>query len=250
MNPENKEEIHRAIKESKGVIVIPPLENRPTWYDDMDRCFKCLEETRPEVAILISSAGVGAISGVRPEHQYHEVFKCMAEMEEKFKKVGSNKKWAILRKTVPQQYLLHYSRLIQETGCLMLPIGNGKCPYVSLDDVACAAGKLICNPPSSFHTYTLTGPEILDGQRLVEHLNRTVEANVEYQNISPQLAERYLRHELGEESIKWVYFTMGMLELIKNNKLDHPTDDVKKILGHEPRRVDTMLKEFAQLFKP
>jgi hypothetical protein len=250
MNQQNKSEVEKIAKSAKGVVVIPPLESRPNWYEEMEECLDCLKRASPQIAIMISSAGVSAgESGGLTTGRYSKIFKELGQLEQKFKQAGESKKWAIVRNVPPQEFMLHYSRLIQETGTLMLPTGSGKCAFVSLRDLAQGVCNLIMNP-KSFHTYTFTGPESLDGKQLVEHLNRNVEAKVEYKNVEPQFAERYLRSEFSENSIALVYMYLGYFELIKNNKLSFTTDDLKKVGNKEPRKVDALFKDFAQLFRP
>jgi hypothetical protein len=250
INQQNKSHIEQIAKSAKGVVVIPPFETRPNWYEDMEECLDCLKRASPQVAIMISSAGVAeAESGLLSTGRYSGVFKQLGQLEQKFKQAGESKKWAIVRKVPPQEFMLHYSRLVQETGTLMLPTGSGKCAFVSLHDVTLGVCNLIMNP-KSFHIYTFTGPEALDGKQLVEHLNRNVEAQVEFKNVEPQFTERYLLSEFSETSTALVHLYLGHFELIKNNKLSFTTEDLKKVGNKEPRKVDALLKDFAQLFKP
>jgi hypothetical protein len=250
INPQNKSEVEKIAKSAKGVVVIPPLESRPNWYEEMEECLDCLKRASPQVAVMLSSAGVSAgETGGLATGRYSEIFKKLGHVEEKFKQAGESKKWAIVRNVPPQEFMLHYSRLIQETGTLMLPTGSGKCAFVSLHDVTRGVVNLIMNP-KGFHTYTFTGPEALDGKQLVDHLNRNIEAQVSYENVEPQFTERYLRTEFPDNSIAIVHLYLGLFELIKSNKLSHTTDDMKKISNKEPRKVDELFKDFAQLFRP
>lgn len=81
-------------------------------------------------------------------------------------------------------------------------------------------------------------------------INQSVEAKVSFKPIDTPFARRYLRYELGEQAIALVDYYLVMLCLLKDGKLDFTTDDVKKIVGREPEKLDVMFKEYSQLFRP
>jgi hypothetical protein len=248
MNHQNESLLHDIVKNAKGTVIIPPYENRPDWDRKMQMCLEHLQKCSPSVVVLLSCAAVGAMDNIKEQPSAAE-FKKLEQVENKFKEIGKNKKWSIVRHDLPQEFLLHYSRLIQETGTLMLPTGNGKCPYVSIKDITMAVSCLI-HTPKSFNTYTVTGPESLSGSKLVDYLNKEVHGQFSFKEVREQYAERYLRTEFSEKSSALVHLYLGNFELIKNGKLEKPTEDFKKITGQQPRQVDSMIKNFAQLFRP
>jgi hypothetical protein len=257
MNCQNESLLLNIAKNAKGVVVIPPYENRPDWDRKLMTGLSYLKKANPSVAVMISEAGVSAADNIEEEPNQQQ-FKYLAKFESEFKELGKDKQWSILRKTPPQEFLLHYSNLVQDTGMLMLPIGDGKCPFVSMKDIGVAVMHLIQNPKKSDksgNVYTLTGPEALSGQKLVERLNKEAqiksgEGQLSFKDVKPLYAERYLRIEFPQKASALVHFYLGNFELIKQSKLEKTTDDFKKITGEQPRQVDELIKDFAQLFQP
>jgi NAD dependent epimerase/dehydratase family enzyme len=130
-----------------------------------------------------------------------------------------------------------------------LPIEKSKASYLSLRDVGNSIWALI-SKPSSFHIYSLTGPESITGQEIASRISQVVEAKVDYKPIDYKFARRYLRSELGDQAIALVDYYIVMMSLLKAGKLDFTTDEVKKITKKDPLKIDALFKDYSQLFRP
>jgi uncharacterized protein YbjT (DUF2867 family) len=260
MNCQNESLLLDITKNAKGVVIIPAFENRPDWDRKLRVCLSYLKEANPSVAIMLSSAAIPVLDNIKEEPSVRQL-KWLAEAEAEFREIGKDKHWSVVRFVLPQEFLLHYSHLIQETGMLMLPTGQGKCPYISMMDVSLAVVELIHNPKQmekSSRIYTLTGPEPLGGQHLAERISNSArfqsrggeEGQIQFKNVNPIYAERYLRTEFSEKSSALVHMYLANFEVIKNSKLEKGTEDFKKITGGQPKKIDVMIKNFAQLFQP
>jgi hypothetical protein len=243
-------QLSNVIKNVSGIVVIPPLENRPQWNADLDAIFSLIKESNTSASVIyLSSLYSEPSKSLEDEEPQEDIFKKLHLAEKNFASIAQKKKWAVLRTTFVQEFLLHYSKLIQETGSLLLPIAKAKCSYLSLADVSSSIWALIAKP-KEFDIYTLTGPESIDGEKIADILGQQTKAKVSFSPIDPPFAKRYLRYELGDQAMALVDYYMAMFTLVKSKKLDVVTDDVSKITGKSPHKIDALFSNYAQLFKP
>jgi hypothetical protein len=120
----NQSRIDDIVRKVQGIVVIPPLENRPEWDKEAERCIDHIAKSNPKIVIYLSSV-YGGDKGSQGIHatdyeRGKEILDKLSKVEKKFEEVGKSKSWAVLRTTFMQEFLLHYSRLIQETGTLLV----------------------------------------------------------------------------------------------------------------------------------
>jgi uncharacterized protein YbjT (DUF2867 family) len=246
---ESASEIGKLMKSADASVIVPAYHYGPNWQRATKSAIDALKQSNQSKATLLSclSVEVGSGSFVNKLKEIEQAFTDAAG--------GSNKSFTILRSSVPQQIFLLWSRLIQETGSLMAPIGNGKCAYVDFCDVAHCAAAVLSGRSSSaekgIQVYKLTGPESIDGEAFVRKLNQNAQVQFKYSDIEPRLAERFLRTELGEQaSYEAIEAMMNVFDLIKKNKYEVTTQDVKKLTGQDANPIDNMIKRYADLFRP
>jgi hypothetical protein len=96
-----------------GIIVIPPMENYPLWDDYCMRLFRRLKSTIHSACVFLSCYGLEV--GKDMPH-----LDKLASLEKAYKDIAQKKPFSILRVQLLQQSMLHFSRLIQETGQLLV----------------------------------------------------------------------------------------------------------------------------------
>jgi hypothetical protein len=246
---ESSSDIGKLMKSADASVIVPAYNYGPNWQRATKSAIDALKESNQSKAALLSglSVEVGSGSYVNKLKEIEKAFTDAAG--------GGSKSFAILRCSVPQQIFLLWSRLIQETGSLMAPIGHGKCAYVDGCDIAgCAVAAIAGHSSSSekgVQIYKLTGPESIDGETFVRKLNQNAQVEFKYSDIDPRLAERFLRTELGEQvSYDAIQAMMEIFDLIKKNKYEVTSQDVKKLTGQDARPIDKMIKRYADLFRP
>lgn len=186
------------------------------------------------------------------EEQYKHLHQ-LAEIEEMIKR-GGFQNMCITRIGFPQQLMFLLSHRIQDRGQLPLPTARGKFAPVSLKDCAMATAKLLSNAGESGggnkHCYQFTGKRLVTGQKLVEHANRVLEAEIDYQDVNMDEFRQILKQEAEELNEFALECIVEKMQLIKENKLAVRTDDLEKIMGRKPMDLETFFRENARDFKP
>jgi len=219
--------------------------------------------------ILISCAGAETNDKLRHLHEY-------AEIEKEFRNQGYN--WqCVLRNEFPQNWFHAWAQPVEDKGQFPLSTGRDrKFAPVRLEDVCCALKDIIRGEESNNNRhnkqiYTLTGPETLNGPKIVEELNQVVQGRVNYQDVDRQQMERILRslrereeaqrggrddddsnrdYFEGQPTDCQIQTILDYFEYVKSGKADRTTEDLRKLTGREGQRVEQFFKEHASEFRP
>jgi uncharacterized protein YbjT (DUF2867 family) len=135
--------------------------------------------------------------------------------------------WTILRPTwFAQNFTEDLFTPFMRTGRLALPAGEGREPFVDLEDVADVAVEALTDPRHGGRTYELSGPELLSFREAVALLG----GGVEY---IPVTAEEFTRENagFGEE---FAEYTASLLVDIANGANAYLSDGVQQVLGRAP----------------
>jgi uncharacterized protein YbjT (DUF2867 family) len=84
-----------------------------------------------------------------------------------------------------QTFTLFAWDTIEKAGVISNPTGDGKMPLVDVRDVARVAVKALTEPGHAGHTYDLTGPEALDGERMAEILTAVLGRPISFLPAAP-----------------------------------------------------------------
>jgi len=212
-----------------------------------------------------------------------------AEIEREFKNRGYN--WTcILRTEFPQDWFHAWSYPVEAKGEFPLYIGQDrKFAPIRIADLSCAVkdivrenentstvAKMLGGNKHNNQTYTLTGPESATGPRIVEALNRAVQANVTFKDVDRNQMEQVLRSLRDDEPQKQRYTRsqaregaddnrryfegqptdvqiltiLDFFDYVKAGKADRVTDDLRKITGRDGQRVETFFKDNSSEFRP
>ncbi|CAG8674321.1 14930_t:CDS:2 [Cetraspora pellucida] len=130
--------------------------------------------------------------------------KCLREFREMERKAESIvDRHCILRSALFVQCLHYFSKRIIEKNQLTLPIRReSRMAPIHLNDVYCSIHRIICDEHCQLRDmdknhqkrhYTLTGPESISTNTLIDMMNVVTDARIEFMEIKRQECEEYLR---------------------------------------------------------
>jgi hypothetical protein len=126
----SSDEVKKFIQSGDAVVIIPNAQYIPEFDVAVNKALEALESVKPARAILLSMSVVEAIEGApnKPRvvtpliaEKYPNIYK-LKKIEDKFLSIGKGsgqKDYVIVRSSPPQQVMLVFARLLQETGRMM-----------------------------------------------------------------------------------------------------------------------------------
>ncbi len=154
--------------------------------------------------------------------------------------------WTHLRPAGFMQNFLMLAPVIAAEGILPQPTGDGKAAYIDARDVAEVASVVLLTPGHEGKIHTLTGPESLSGEEVVERLSSALQKTIRFANVPPAAA-RSTMIEAGMP--EWL--ADGLLELYDTQRrggLAETTSTVSEILGRPPRTLEAFAADHAEAF--
>jgi len=243
-NLDDKRSLENSLKDAKTILLL--ISMREQAKQDMQNTLEaCKANNNIRNAVLWSKVGVD-----HAEKEKH--FQQLKEIEEMVKRSGIQNV-CVCRIGFAQQMLFLLSRYIQDRGILPLPTERGKFAPVSLRDCGHATADILASSNDmSGHkhkTYRFTGNQLLNGRKLVEHANRVLQAEIEYEDIKLEDFRNLLKenHELNEFQVECI---IEMMELIKEGKYNIRSQDLDKILGRQPMDIEKFFRDNADSFRP
>ncbi|MFA9269190.1 MAG: SDR family oxidoreductase [Baekduiaceae bacterium] len=125
-------------------------------------------------------------------------------------------------------------------GVIAGPAGDGRCAWVSRDDVADVAVAVLTTPGHDGLTYELTGPEAHTLTWAAEQLTRVTGREVRYvdETVEQAYASRAKYDAPPFEVDGWVTSYLA----VKAGELDVVTDTVERLAGHAPQALPEFLE--------
>ncbi len=125
-------------------------------------------------------------------------------------------------------------------GVIAGPAGDGRCAWVSRDDVADVAVAVLTIPGHDGLTYELTGPEAHTLTWAAEQLTRVTGREVRYvdETVEQAYASRAKYDAPPFEVDGWVTSYLA----VKAGELDVVTDTVERLAGHPPQALPEFLE--------
>ncbi|WP_431901075.1 NAD(P)H-binding protein [Nonomuraea sp. bgisy101] len=146
----------------------------------------------------------------------------------------SDTAWTILR---PTWFMQNFSEDPMLTGPVAagdvrLPAGEGKEPFVDLEDVADVAVAALTGQGHDGQIYELSGPEAITWREAVGEVARAAGRAIGY---TPLSVARY-REEAAALGYPAEYTALlgELFEHIRQGRADHVSDGVQRVLGREP----------------
>lgn len=161
------------------------------------------------------------------------------QVEEALKQSGLA--WTILRPTFFMENLLSMKQMI-DAGTIYQPTGNGKAPFVAVDDIGAAAAGALTSAAASGKIYHITGPQDLGYADIAAIFSKVLGRSVKYQDVPPEAA----RQGMIQAGIpEWVADGINELSAeLKAGNFAGPTDAVEQLAGRKPMSLEQWLGKY------
>ncbi|MCG3656673.1 NAD(P)H-binding protein [Aliarcobacter butzleri] len=130
----------------------------------------------------------------------------------------------------------------KQTNELALCAGDGQTSFISAVDIAKIVTKVILEDKYNKKAFNLTGNEALSMGEAINIINEIKKTNYKYNDVQiDKFKEILLSYGINESNID---FSIMLLTHTKNGYLSGITNDVKEILGTEPKSFREFVKEY------
>ena len=178
-----------------------------------------------------------AFAGVALDNPFH-ITPAYLYSESAVRLSGMN--WTVLRNSLYTDPIVEWVPEIVEMGTIPYPSGEGRCAFVSRDDLARAAAAVLATDGHNGHTYTLTGPESLTVADLCDAVADVTGKPVEDKNATDEDYAEVTRRTINNEKI--VQMMLSLYHAIREGFFDIVTDDIERLTGAPPDSFETILK--------
>jgi len=157
--------------------------------------------------------------------------------------------WSVLRPTWFMQNFSEQQHLhtICEESCFYSATGDGKVPFIDVDDIAeVATQALICEQPFN-RDMILTGPESLTYDQVAEQITHASGKHVKHHS----LTERQLRTRFIESGMddKYADILTAMDTAIANGSENQLSHEVEKIIGRAPTSFSSFAVSVSDVWR-
>jgi len=125
-------------------------------------------------------------------------------------------------------------------GTLAEPAGDRKTAFIDACDIAAVAAEALLSPGHEGKTYTLTGPELLSRQQVVEILSRVLGKKVTYQAITDEQFREAVKPFLPPS---YTELLSALYAGVRAGWTERQTDEVEKVLGRKPASFEQFARE-------
>lgn len=147
---------------------------------------------------------------------------------------GSGLDWTILRPAWFDQNFTEAYFVPGEDGVVAAPAGDGRHPFVDLDDVAAVAAAALTDPRHAGRTHELSGPEALTFAEVVALLAAQAGRELRYVAADPAGYERVLTGALDAERAA---FLAQLFAAVRDGRDARLSDGVQEALGRPATTV-------------
>ncbi|MBB1242847.1 NAD(P)H-binding protein [Streptomyces durbertensis] len=237
----------------------PPFDwqDRTTWAAALDGVRSVFLLYAPDLGTADSVADITAFTGQAAEAGVERIVQLSARLadegrtatEELFADAeaavrGAGPAWTILRagwffQNLDEGFLAEYVR----AGALALPTGEGREFFVDAGDIAEVAAAALTEDGHAGRTYELTGARGLTFGAAVAEIASAAGRGIDFFPVSDEEFGAALAAEgVPAETVTLV---VDVLRRIRLGGLDHGSDDVRAVLGREPRDFADYVKDAA-----
>jgi len=183
-----------------------------------------------------------SIVGDEEETAFSPIVKSNRQTENDVKESGL--KWVIGRNGIYIEPDLEYVDNYVKEGEIRNCAGDGKCGYISRDELGVAYTQMLLHDRHNGQTYNLGGEPITQTQ-LAELINQEFNTNLKFNSVTVDEYEKERKAELGD-FIGTVI--AGIYNGIKKGVNDVPSD-FEKAAGRPPKSTVEMIRDFKEKIK-
>ncbi|KAJ2741594.1 hypothetical protein GGI20_005081 [Coemansia sp. BCRC 34301] len=227
------------------VVVVPPV-NDKHWGKSEDCCVYLHAAAKAEVKglVLCSKINADMMREMKMLAPLYAMEEALVKIKDKVKCVS------LVRCSLHIDLLWLFRHQVAKEHKLCLPVDkDAKFTPLVEEDGACALFNMLTDKKFPAGIYELTGPEKLTFADIAHRASSAVDKKIEYKHIGRKDMESYLHHQ-GEICDNEICFIGDLLEAVSKSMLCEQTDDLKKLLDHEPMTVKKFLEKNSKDFKP
>ncbi len=148
--------------------------------------------------------------------------------------------WTILRNSLYMDPIADWVPNIIEMGTIPYPTGEGRCSYISRDDIARAGAAALTTDGHEGQVYHLTGPQSLTTADLCDVVSRITGKPVTDRNASDQ---DYIDVCMAEGESEWLtHALLTLYHTIRKGLLDVESDGVERLTGIPAESFESYLQ--------
>lgn len=156
--------------------------------------------------------------------------------------------YTILKPHFFMQNLMGMGASIKSEGALYFPMGEAKMPMIDVRDIGEAAAKILTNPAVHANkTYTITGPEAVDFNRVAAAIGKGAGKAVKYVNVPIEGALAGMK-AMGMDAWQLVLME-DYMRAYASGWINQTTPDFQAITGKPARSIEDFGRDFGGFFK-
>ena len=156
---------------------------------------------------------------------------------------ASGLEWVIGRNALYLELDLIQIRRAQETGVYTNPAGEGRCPYLTIDEIAFAYARLAADRNQSGNIYNISG-ETLTQAEIVRLAAEVFDLQVHYEAISDEACIEKFRRLMPERGEAVARMLTGCFQSIRDGAFDVPSH-FQEAAGRPAKSVRQMFEDLA-----
>lgn len=156
---------------------------------------------------------------------------------------ASGLEWVIGRNGLYLELDLIQMRKAQESGIYSNPAGSGRCPYITIDEIACAYARLAVDDQQAGQIYNITSENLTQAE-ILGLACEIFGLDVRYEVMSDEACIDKFRRLMPERGEAVARMLTGCFQSIRAGAFDVPSH-FREAAGRPPKTVRQMLDELA-----
>lgn len=214
--------------------------NRPGFGKTQIEVIKAAERLGVKHVVKLSALGATPRTKSPLAYEHWEAEQALEE---------SSMTWTILRPhAFMQNWLGEVAESVKEERAIYAAVGDGKVPFIDARDIAAVAAEALLHPEKhNGQKYVLTSGIAVGYAELADALSQATGKEVVYNSLSmDEMRERMQKQGISDKMID------SYLALAAYQKAGGATarvsEDVRNVLGREPRSVFDFAKDYKEYF--
>ncbi len=219
----------------KAYIVTAVAQGTPEWFSNFYSAAK-----KAGVKHLVKFSGMRATAD-----SPSEVIRQHAVSDQAL--IDSGLTYTIIRPNSFHQNMLWQAGPIKDGRQFYLPLADARQSTVDVRDLAEATANILTQPGHDNKIYELSGPESISFKDVADILSEVVGDPVTYVPVPVEAAEQAM---LDAGMPQWNAHALAEIQgLFATGKYADVTDDLRQLLGREPRTFRQFAEDFAPAFR-
>lgn len=156
---------------------------------------------------------------------------------------ASGLEWVIARNGLYLELDLIQMRKAQESGVYSNPAGNGRCPYITIDEIACACARLAVDGQQAGQVYNITSENLTQAE-ILGLACEIFGLDVRYEVLGDEACIAKFRTLMPERGEAVARMLTGCFQSIRAGAFDVPSH-FREAAGRPPKTVRQMLEGLA-----